>query len=65
MNSAIRSMIRDNKTHQIENVIASGGSEGMVTMDSSILSLYRAGKITADTAVDYASSPEQMRRRLG
>ncbi len=64
MNSAIRSMIRDNKTHQIDNVIASGGGEGMMTMDNSILALYKAGKITAETAVGFASNPEQMRRRI-
>lgn len=65
MNSAIRSLIRDNKTHQIDNVIAAGGGEGMMSMDNSILSLYKAGKITADTAVNFASNVEQMRRRIG
>jgi len=64
-NSAIRSLIRDGKTHQLDNAIASGGSEGMVSMDQSILSLYRAGKITAETALDHADNPEQLRRRLG
>ena len=65
MNSAIRSLIRDNKTHQIDNAIAAGGAEGMVTMDQSILSLYQAGKITAKTAVGFAENPERMRRRMG
>ncbi len=65
MNSAIRSLIRDNKTHQIDNAIAAGGAEGMVTMDQSILSLYQAGKITAETAVSFAENPEQMRCRMG
>ena len=65
MNSAIRSMIRDSKTHQIDNAISTGSAEGMVTMDQSILALYRAGQITMETAMDYADNPEQMRRRLG
>ena len=64
MNSAIRSLIRDSKTHQIDNVIASGGGEGMMTMDNSILALYKAGRITAETAVGFASNPEQMKRRM-
>lgn len=64
MNSAIRSLIRDNKTHQIDNAIAAGGGEGMITMDSSILALYKAGKITAETAVNFAANPEQMQRRM-
>lgn len=65
MNSAIRSMIRDSKTHQIDNAISTGSAEGMVTMDQSILALYRVGQITMETALDYADNPEQMRRRLG
>ena len=65
MTPAIRSMIRDSKSHQIDNAIAAGGSEGMVSMDQSILALYQAGKISRETALDYADNPEQMRRRLG
>ena len=65
MNSAIRSLIRDSKSHQIESAMAAGGGEGMVTMDQSILALYQAGKITAQTALDYADNPEQLRRRMG
>ena len=64
MNSAIRSLIRDSKTHQIDNAIASGGGEGMITMDQSILSLYKAGKITSQTALEFADNPEQLRRRI-
>ncbi len=65
MNSAIRSMIRDGKNHQIDNAIAAGGSEGMLTMDQSILALYQAGRITRETALNYADNPEQLRRRMG
>lgn len=65
MNSAVRSMIRDNKTHQINNVIAAGGGEGMMSMDQSVLALCRAGEITAETAVNAADNADQMRRRLG
>ena len=62
--SAVRSLIRDNKNHQLANVIASGAKEGMIAMDQSILALYRAGKITADTALHYADHPEQIQRNL-
>jgi twitching motility protein PilT len=64
MNSAIRSMIRDSKTHQIDNAIAAGEREGMVSMDQSILALYKAGRITAETAKSFAANEEQMKRRL-
>ena len=64
LNSAIRSMIRENKGHQIDNAIASGGSEGMISMDQSILALYRNGRITRETALEYAERPEQLQRSL-
>ena len=64
MNSAIRSMIRDNKNHQIDNAIAAGGAEGMISMDQEILKLYREGKITKETALLYADRPEQIKRNL-
>jgi len=65
VNSAIRSMIRDSKTYQIDNAISSGAAEGMLSMDQSILSLYRNGRITLETALDHADHPERLRRRLG
>ena len=65
VNSAIRSMIRDNKNHQIDNAIVSGGKEGMISMDQAILALQREGVITRETALLYADHPEQMKRNLG
>lgn len=62
MNSAIRGLIRDNKTHQINNAIAAGAREGMMTMDQSILALCREGKISVETAVSFASNADQMKR---
>ena len=64
MNSAIRSMIRENKNHQIDNAIVSGGKEGMISMDQAIANLYQEGKITKETALLYADRPEQMKRNL-
>ncbi len=64
MTDAIRSMVRENKNHQIAAAIASGGSQGMLSMDQSILQLYRDGKITQETALGYADNPEQMLRRM-
>ncbi len=65
MNSAIKSLIRDSKSHQIDNAIASGGAEGMLSMDQSILNLCKAGLIDRDTALGYAVNAEQMKRRIG
>lgn len=65
MTPAVRSLIRDAKTHQLQAAMASGAADGMVTMDQSLLELYRAGRITRQTALDYADNPEQMLRRMG
>lgn len=65
MNTAIRNLIRDNKNHQIDNAIATSGGEGMLSMDQSILTLFQKGRITAQTAIDYASASEQMERKIG
>ena len=65
LSSAVKSMIRDNKNHQIDNVIASGGKEGMCTMDQSIAALFRSGMISRETALEYADHPEQLARQLG
>ena len=64
MNSAIRSMIRENKIHQIDNALVSGGKEGMISMDQAIANLCQEGKITKETALLYADRPEQMKRNL-
>ena len=64
MTNAIRAMIRDSKTHQIDNAIMTGASDGMISMDQYILNLYKNGKITSETAVNYANDPEQMKRKL-
>lgn len=64
MNNAIRSLIRESKSHQIDNAIASGGGEGMISMDNSVLGLYREGRISRETALEYAEHPEQVLRRM-
>lgn len=62
MNNAVRTLIRDQKTHQIDTTLQS--SDGMQTMDSCIADLYRQGRITARTAVEHAYNPEIMAKRI-
>lgn len=63
-NSAIRNMIRESKVHMIDNMIYSGIKEGMITMDSSILNLYKEGKISKESALFYATNKETMEKKL-
>ncbi len=62
VNSAIRTMIREQKTHQIDTILQS--EAGMQTMDSSLLKLFRDGIITGETAVEYSYNPELMSKRI-
>jgi twitching motility protein PilT len=64
MTPAVRSLIRDSKTHQIAGVMASSSAEGMITKDQSILALYQAGRITRETALNCADNAEQLQRRM-
>jgi twitching motility protein PilT len=64
VNDAIRNMIRESKIHQIDSVITSSQAEGMVTMDASLLKLYKDGQISDTTAIAYSTQPELMRKRL-
>lgn len=59
---AIRNLIRDDKIHQIDISIQTGGSLGMVTMDNSLLNLYKRGLISKDVALSQSINREEMRK---
>lgn len=58
---AIQNLIREGKTHQIDNAIFGGGAD-MMSMDNELLRLVREGKISKETALLYAIHPEIMER---
>lgn len=62
---AIRNMIRDNKVHQIDGIIYSSMKDDMISMDGSLLNLYKQGRITKDTALKYATNPDMLGKKLG
>lgn len=64
-NNAVQNMIREDKLHQLDSVMMSGASEGMCTMDGSLLKLYQQGRITRETAMVYCLNYEVMAKRLG
>lgn len=64
LNPAIRNMIRESKIHQIDGIIASSREEGMISMDASLMTLYKDGVITRETAVAYSVNSELMEKRL-
>lgn len=64
VNAAIRNMIRDNKVPQIDGILYSSSKPEMISMDSSLLRLYRDKRITAETAVAYATNPDMLSKKL-
>ena len=61
---AIRNMIRDNKVPQIDAQIYSAAKPDMISMDNSLLALYKQDRITGETALKYATNPEMLGRKL-
>ena len=51
VNAAIRNLIREGKTPQINNVIATTSTEGNILMDNSLIKLYKERKISRATAL--------------
>ena len=62
--TAIQNMIREDKLHQLESAMQAGASEGMCTMDGSLLKLWREKKITRDTALLSCVNYENMVKRM-
>lgn len=61
-NSAIRTLIRDGKSHQIDTAIQTGADQGMQTMDRTLVKLIQSGTITYDAAREYAVDINELDR---
>ncbi len=61
---AIRTAIREGKTHMIDNIIQTSGSLGMSTLESCLVQLVKEGKISLETARLFALRPEEVSRLL-
>ena len=61
-NSAIRTLIRDGKTHQIDTAIQTGAEQGMQTMDRTLAKLIQTGVISYDSAREYAVDLTELNR---
>lgn len=61
-NSAVRALIREGKTHQIDNAIQTGADQGMQTMDRTLAKLVQTGVITYENAREYAVDINELNR---
>ena len=62
---AIRSMIRESKSHQIYSAIQTGVKEGMRTLNMSLVELVSSGKISYEEAIARSSDAAEFERLIG
>lgn len=58
VNSAIKNLIREGKTPQIDSFITMNAQDGSITMDNALLKMVREGTVTYETALSYARDRE-------
>lgn len=61
---AVRSVIREGKTHMIDNIIQTSADRGMLALDMSLKNLVSIGKISYETAMVYTNDPNNFAREL-
>ncbi len=59
---AIRNLIREGKTHQIDSALQTSSEQGMVTLDASLATLIKAGRISEEVGLSYSTRPDQLMR---
>jgi twitching motility protein PilT len=65
VNPAVRNLIREGKTFQIQSVLQTGVAAGMITMESSLRAACDRGIIGSEDALEHAFDPREMARLLG
>lgn len=63
-NPAVRNIIREGKSHQLDAVIQTGGDKGMQSMDKTLVNLVQAGTITYDEARNFAVDLGEFERMM-
>lgn len=61
---AVRNIIREAKSHQIDAVIQTGADKGMQSMDRVLVALINEGKITYEEAKNYAVDMQEFERLM-
>jgi len=64
VNHAVRSLVREQKIHQIYSVIQTGQKEGMRTMNQTLFELYTNRVINLDAALSRSSDPDDLMRLI-
>jgi len=60
-NAAVKNLIREGKTHQIDLVIETSAEEGMISLNRSLANLIKKGEISYDQAIVHSLNPSELR----
>jgi twitching motility protein PilT len=60
--TAIKTAIREGKTHQIDSILQTSQEVGMYTLENSLASLVKSGKVSLEVAQSWSLRPEQLTR---
>ena len=63
-NPAVRNVIREGKSHQLDAIIQTGADQGMQTMDRTLVSLVQSGTVTYDSAREFAVDLTEFERLM-
>lgn len=63
-NKAVANLIREKRTHEINTVIETGSTDGMIDMNRSLADLVRRGEITVESAYSYSLNPNILQKLL-
>ena len=61
---AVKSVIRENNIHQIDNYILSGAKDGMIRMDDALKHLFNDGQISRENALHFSFNPTQLSEHI-
>jgi len=64
-NTAVKTNIREAKTHLIDNIIQTSQEAGMLSLEMSMVELIKANKLSLETARPWSSRPNDLMRLLG
>ena len=63
-NNAVSNLIREKRTHEINNVIETSSEQGMVDMNRCLVELVQKGEISLESAYQYSINPKALERML-
>jgi len=63
-NKAIANLIREERTHEIDTVLETSSSEGMMDMNRCLINLVQKGEISMESAYQYALNPKTLEQLL-